>query len=118
MGYQFRRTDPFRCLLSLLLLAAGVGAPFRTHMSRRTVLFASHRGPARSAIVRVVALTDGGISRGFRAVVGIAGGESADARVDHEHPRNLWTHLSASASAARLSCDHRGTAQWNPRLLC
>jgi hypothetical protein len=118
MGYQFRRTDTFRCLLSLLLLAASVGAPFRTNTSRRTVLFASHLGPARSAAVRVPALTDGGIFRGFRAIVGVAGDESADAIAGHEHPHNLWTHLSAPASAAPLSCNHRGTAQLNPPLRC
>ena len=118
MDYPFRRGEMFRCLLSLLVLTASVGAPLRTDTSRRTRHFASHEAPARSAVVRVRTLSPGGFFRGFRAVVGAADGEGFEARADHERPRNLGTHLSAAASAAPLSGDQGRAARLNPRLRC
>ena len=42
MGYRLRRTETFRCLLSLLVLTASVGPPLRTDTSKRTLHFGPH----------------------------------------------------------------------------
>ena len=117
MGYPFRRTEIIRCLLSLLVMTTSVGAPLRTHTSVRVLLFASHYGLARSTVGRVRAVSDGSISRGFRAVVVVASGGS-EATAGHEEPRNPRTYPSSSASAAPLSNDPRGTTPLNPPLRC
>jgi hypothetical protein len=117
MGYRFPRTETFRCLLSLLVLTASVGAPLQTDTSGRTLHFSPHKRPARSAVVRVRALSDGRTFRGFRAVVGVAGGRS-EPRAGREHPFDPGTHISTSASAALLSCHHGGAARLSPPLRC
>jgi hypothetical protein len=65
-------------MLALVLLTAGVGAPFRTHGSGRAFLFGSHHAAAHAAVVRVRAVSGGGVATGFRALAGVASGGAAD----------------------------------------
>jgi hypothetical protein len=60
-------------VLSLVLLAANVGAPFRTSLGR-TFLDGPSQDFAASGRLRVRVITGAGITCGFRAVVGISGG--------------------------------------------
>lgn len=64
----------FRPLFSLLLLAANVAAPFRTGTLVRVVLSGPWHHAATAPMVRVRAVTQVGVTQGFRAVVGLARG--------------------------------------------
>jgi hypothetical protein len=73
-------------VLSLILLAANVGAPFRTSTLGRTFLDVECVDPTPGAQVRVRAITHAEVALGFRAVVGISGG-GPDAMACKASPR-------------------------------
>lgn len=77
-----RPTSAFRCLLTLALLSAGVAAPFRSHALGRALLFASGDASMHGTVVRVRALSGGGVTCGFRAVAGVSGGGGGSAADD------------------------------------
>jgi hypothetical protein len=68
-----------RCVLSLLLLAANIGAPFRMATTGRVLLESLRQNPATGLVVRVRSVSPSGVSQGFRAVVGLATGDPDEA---------------------------------------
>lgn len=117
MIHSFRRAEKLRCLLSLLLLTASVGAPFETTASRRMFIVASGHRPACGGIARVRALCGGGPTYGFRAVVAIIGAGANASGTDEPAPQR-WIHLSTAAPAALPPRDHGSVARPNPPLRC
>ena len=64
----------FRLVLSLVLLAANVAAPFRSGKLDRVMLNGPWRHVATSPVVRVRVMAQVAASQGFRAVVGFVSG--------------------------------------------
>lgn len=62
-------------VLSLILLAANVCAPFRTSTVGRTFLDGQCRDFAAGTWLRVRAITHADVAHGFRAVVGVSGAD-------------------------------------------
>ena len=119
MAAFFRRNRILSAALSLILLAASVAAPFRTHAFGRTILFGSGYHSAHSmAVIRVRAVVGGGFAQGFRAVVGLskggAGSRSAElpARTYRSRPSSSLASTHPSHQCARL------TARPHPPLRC
>lgn len=69
----------FRPLFTLVLLTANVAAPFRTDSLVRVILSGPWQRVGSAPVVRVRAVTPGGLFQGFRAVVGLTrrGGDTA-----------------------------------------
>lgn len=61
-------------LLSLIVLTANIGAPFRTSAGGRAFLENLSRHAATCSVIRVRTTSPVGASHGFRAVVGFAKG--------------------------------------------
>ena len=108
MSGRFRVNGWSSLALSLILVAANVGAPFRTSMLGRTFLDAQRHNFAASTrfVARATAHAD--VAHGFRAVVGLSdGGDGADA-IDSgansrpEPPLLLHPHLAFAFRQARL----------------
>ncbi len=59
-------------VLSLLLLAANVGAPFNSVNEGRVFLGSVTRTSQAQPVIRVRVVTSSGVSQGYRAVVGFA----------------------------------------------
>lgn len=62
------------CILSLILLAANIGAPFRTSAWGRVFLESLRQKAAAHSVVRVRTVSPSRASQGFQAVVGLARG--------------------------------------------
>src|SRR4051794_35575084 len=62
-----------RLVVMLTLLAANIGAPFRSSDMSRPLLAHLPQGATPGAVIRVRALTSSGVSQGFRVVVGLSG---------------------------------------------
>jgi hypothetical protein len=73
---RFRQVG--RCVLALSLLIANVVAPFQT-ATGRSLIDVSSKNFRPQSVARVGAQTQSGWSHCFRAVVGLARGESGDA---------------------------------------
>ena len=104
-------------LLSLVLLAANVGAPFRSSDLARHLLASLPPTASAPSIVRVRAVTPAGVTSGFRAVVGLAkGGPDEAAPGVCLHPSSARRRPPTDALPAR----HVGppTARQNPPLRC
>ena len=119
MAAFFRRNRILSLALSLILLAASVAAPFRTHAFGRTLLFGSGQGFAHAtAVIRVRAVAGGGFAQGFRAVVGVskggAGGPAAKlpARTYRSRPSSSVASTHPSHQSACLN------ARPHPPLRC
>ena len=104
-------------LLSLVLLAANVGAPFRSADLVRHFLASPLRTASAAPIVRVRAVSSAGVTQGFRAVVGVAkGGPDAAAPGARLHPSAaLWRSLSDVLPARQVGPP---VARQNPPLRC
>jgi hypothetical protein len=61
-------------ILSLILLAANIGAPFRSSTAGLAILLDHRQNVATGSVIRVRAVSSVGVSQGFRAVVGLAKG--------------------------------------------
>jgi hypothetical protein len=103
-------------LLSLVLLVANVGAPFRTcDLGRAFLAQASQTAAHVAPIVRVRAVSAAGVTHGFRAVVGLTkGGPDGAVPGARLHPCAL------RPSADRLATRHLGLPVFrpNPPLRC
>jgi hypothetical protein len=73
-GRTMRANLGLRGILSLLILTTNVVAPFSTSSLVRVFLGSVLPNVASSPIVRVRAVSHGGVTQGFRAVVGLANG--------------------------------------------
>lgn len=92
----------FRSVLSAVLLAANVAAPFRTEDATPLVLEGFHRHAARAPVARVRFVAQSDAAEGFRAVVGLARSE-----------RDL-TVRSSRASRERSDADSPTTSSLRP----
>ena len=75
-----------RHVLSLILLTANIGAPFRSTALGRTLLEDLRPHPAACSLVRVRGTSPVGISLGFRAVVGFEKGGPGEAETGATAP--------------------------------
>jgi hypothetical protein len=117
MRGSFRLDFWSRCVLSLIVLTANIGAPFRTSAVGRVLLESLRQDTAPSAVVRVRAASPVGTSQGFRAVVGLAkGGPDEPAPAMNSHTTSAF-FLSSMARFSRGHGDHP-LARPNPFLRC
>ena len=115
MVSQPRPGSFFRYVVSLVLLLASVGAPFRSHALGRTWLStAPHAGGLHTAI-RVHAVSGGGVTCGFRVVAGVVGGgrHGAGARA-----RVHWDVAEATRTIAPSSVASRAAKLLHLPLRC
>jgi hypothetical protein len=63
-------------VLSLILFATNVGAPFRTALGRTFLDGPSQQAFPESPVVRVRAIPSAGVASGFRVVVGLSGDDT------------------------------------------
>ena len=75
MRGSLRNNSWSRYVLSLILLATNIGAPFRTSTLGRVFLQNSGWNAATSTVVRVRVVPPVGSSQGFRVVVGLSGND-------------------------------------------
>jgi hypothetical protein len=117
MPGSLRNTFWSRCILSLILLAANVGAPFRTSALGRVFLESQRPNPAAGSMVRVRAVSPGGASQGYRAVVGLARGGS-DKSDSGANSRAFSGFLRSSIETLPHRHDDRPIARPHPILRC
>ena len=104
-------------LVSLLLLAANLGAPFNTADQGRVFLGGlAHAAPAQP-IVRVRSVSPCGMTQGYRAVVGLVKGGAAGPA---SRPPAAWRQLPppADAIAARPAVVATSIPRMSPPLRC
>jgi hypothetical protein len=117
MGGSIRKILWSPWVLSLILIAANVGAPFRTSALGRVLLQNLRRNPATSSTVRVRAVSASGASQGYRAIVGLARGGS-DELDPAANPRALSGFLRSSTATHSQRHDDRPIARPHPFLRC
>lgn len=115
MVLQLRPSSFFRCGVSLVLLVASVGAPFRSHALGRTWLSAAPHAGGHHTAIRVHAVSGGGVTCGFRVVAGVVGGgrHAAGARA-----RVHWDVADAPRTIAPSSAAPRAATLLHPPLRC
>jgi hypothetical protein len=117
MPGSFRNTFWTRCVLALIVLAANIGAPFRTSALGRVLLESLRQNPATASVVRVRAISSAGASQGFRVVVGLArGGSDETDRAASFH--GFSGFLLSLTGTLPLRLDDRPIARPHPFLRC
>ena len=109
---------PWSCLaLSLILLTANIGAPFRSTALGRTLLSESRNHFAASPVVRVRGVSPIGAALGFRSVVGLGKG-GRDAVAPGSTPGPFLTLLSPPTDTPPSLEGDRVIGRRNPPLRC
>ena len=104
-------------LLSLVLLVANVGAPFRVSDLGRTLLGSVPQNACAGPIVRVRVVSASGLTHGFRAIIGLArGGPDNEEPAASPHP-SLALRSSPAAILPARPVD-RALSRPQPPLRC
>jgi hypothetical protein len=117
MPGSLRNTFWSRGILALILVAANIGAPFRTSALGRVLLQNLRRNPASCSVIRVRAVSQGGASQGYRAIVGLARG-GPDEKDPAANSRVFSGFLRSSTEIHPHRYDDRPIARPHPFLRC